>query len=179
MSKLKEMIHQYVVEALQELLDEEHNPELDKLVDKYSDQILKARDSHYPEAHEDEAGYILKKIKTQHGHEAVRYARAHAQKNLDDVNRKENEKSKAYIKANYKPTSGPAVKQYKKEVEEGYKREMRLVRALNKNPSNQKLKSQTNSAFNRGIERSLRSIRKRNSERVQKASQSDPHDQDF
>lgn len=98
--------------ARERLRTEEHNPELDKLADKYSEQILKARDSHYPEAHEDEAGYILKKIKTQHGHEAVRYARAHAQKNLNDVNRKENEKSKADTKANYKPTSGPAVKQY-------------------------------------------------------------------
>ena len=96
---------------------EEHNPELDKLANKYSEQILKARDSAYPEAHEDEAGYILKKIKTQHGHEAVRYARAHAQKNLNDVHRKENEKSKADTKANYKPTSGPAYKQYKEEFE--------------------------------------------------------------
>ena len=113
MSKLKEIIHQYVVEALQEILDEEHNPELDKLVDKYSDQILKARDSQYPEAHEDEAGYILKQIQRNHGHEAVRYARAHAKENLKRVNDEENEKSKAELKANYKPTSGPAYKQYK------------------------------------------------------------------
>jgi len=116
MSKLREIIHQYVVEALQEILSEEHNPELDKLVDKYSYHIVNSRDSQYPEADEQEAGDILRKIKKNHGEEAVRYARAHAQRNLDDVNRQENEKSKAELKANYKPTSGPAVKQYKESV---------------------------------------------------------------
>ena len=114
MSKLKEIIHQYVVEALQEILDpapknwalpmpmrsEEHNPELDKLVDKYSGQILKARDSQYPEAHEDEARYVLTQIEKNHGKEAVRYARAHAKENLKNVNDEENEKSKAELKAN-------------------------------------------------------------------------------
>jgi hypothetical protein len=36
MSKLKEIIHQYVVEALQEILDEEHNPEVKGISSKSS-----------------------------------------------------------------------------------------------------------------------------------------------
>ena len=179
MSKLKEIIHQYVVEALQEILSEEHNPELDKLVDKYSGQILKARDSQYPEAHEDEAGDILKQIQRNHGKEAVLYARMHAQRNLDDLHHQENEKNKAELKANYKPTSGPAVKQYKESVEEGYKEQIRLARALQKDPSNENLKAKSNKAFNIGIERVRRRMAKRYAEHAQKASQTDPHDQNF
>lgn len=106
--------------AANKVQKEEHNPELDKLVDKYSDHIVKSRDSQYPEAHEDEARYILTRIQKNHGKEAVRHARLHAQTNLNNVNRQENEKSKAELKKYYKPTSGPAYKHNKESVEQIY-----------------------------------------------------------
>jgi len=106
--------------AANKVQKEEHNPELDKLVNKYSDHIVKSRDSQYPEAHEDEARYILTRIQKNHGKEAVRYARLHAQTNLNNVNRQENEKSKAELKKYYKPTSGPAYKHNKESVEQIY-----------------------------------------------------------
>ena len=171
MSKLKEIIHQYVVEALEEILSEEAEQisEMNFQDDKW--KLVKT----YPAQSEKHAtAKVYKNITGKHYRNNEDYhIRASENGKVTGEGFADDEED-AHMQA--KHISGHPVK---KEVEEGYKREMRLVGALKKNPSNEKLKSQTNSAFNRGIERSLRSIRKRNSERVQKASQSDPHDQNF
>jgi hypothetical protein len=65
------------------------------------------------------------------------------------------------------------------EVEEGYKRQIRLAKLLQKDPSNEKLQADSNKAFNIGIGRVRRRIERRNAEYAQRASQTDPHDQNF
>ena len=231
MSKLKEIIHQYVVEALEEILSEGEAPTYDVVHPKHgiigthnaqtgfkpskphlgyksgktvpngasikrpnSDTVeIKPKAKQISEMnYQDDKWKLVKTYPAQ----SENHATAKVYKNITGKHWRNNEDYHIQVIKNgkvHEPGEGFADDEedahmqakrisghpVKKEVEEGYKREMRLVRALNKNPSNEKLKSQTNSAFNRGIERSLRSIRKRNSERVQKASQSDPHDQDF
>lgn len=102
-------------------VNEEHNKELDKLVDEYARHVLLAHtgDAQYPEGHTEEALYTLKKIRKYFGDEAVRYAKNHAQKNINDHQRQSNEIDKARVKANYKPTSGPAYRSHSSNTEEG------------------------------------------------------------
>ena len=61
----------------------------------------------------------------------------------------------------------------KEDVEEGYKHEIRVARALQKDPSNEKLKADSDKAFNIGIERVRRRMRDNLAKR---APQTDKYD---